>query len=385
MISLSTPSINGNELAYVSEAVKSQWVSTAGPYVEDFSSSFGQWLGEDLYCVPCSSGTAALHLALLGVGVKPGDGVVVSTMSFIAPANAVVYCGATPIFIDSEAESSNLDPELVADLVHEQIRAGTKPAAIVVVHVYGHPANIGPIIEIAQQYDIPVIEDAAESLGATFNNRPVGTLGTVGAFSFNGNKMMTCGGGGMAVTRNKAIADRIRHLSTQSRKPGSGYEHDEVGFNYRMTNLAAAMGLGQLERLDEFVSARKSIAERYKKAFHNTAGICFMAEPHWGTSSYWLSIITVIPDEFGATRDELMIFLRKNNIETRPFWKPLHKQKPFKDARYIGSDISTKLEHTGLCLPSSAHLTHVQQDTIIDAIVNYRDEVTMVPKSARVS
>lgn len=370
LIPLSTPSITGNELDYVSKAVTSEWVSTAGPYVEDFSRSFTEWLGEEVHCIPCASGTAALHLALIGVGVQSGDEVLVSTLSFIAPANAIAYCGAQPVFIDSEDISANINPELVVELVEQRIAAGKKPAAILVVHIYGHPANIAPILEVAKRYDIPVVEDAAESLGATYGDKPVGTLGRVGTFSFNGNKMITCGGGGMAVTGDPKIADHMRRLSTQSKLPGPSYQHDQIGFNYRMTNLAAALGLGQLEKLDEFVSARRKIAERYQEAFSKVSGISFLSEPSWGRSAYWLSVITVDAAKFGTNRDQLLSHLKKSEIETRPLWTPLHKQPVFIGSDYLGEDSSTRYQKHGLCLPSSAHLTQEEQSTVIDCILS---------------
>ena len=370
MISLSTPSLSGNEESYVSEAIKTEWVSTAGPYVDRFSAAFVDWLGGDGFAVPCASGTAALHLSLLSVGVKPGDDVLVSSLTFVATANAIAYCGANPIFIDSEKESANLDPNLVVKLLHERAKENRLPSAIVPVHLYGHPVDMQPILDVAEYYGVPVIEDAAESLGATYDNRPVGTLGRTGVFSFNGNKIMTCGGGGMVFTRDERIAEQIRHLSTQSRLPGVAYVHDQIGFNYRMTSLAAAVGLAQIEQLDSFVEKRRSIANRYAAAFSGVDGLEVVVEPKWGKSSYWLSTVSVNENKVGCSRDRLIELLGQSKIESRPFWFPLHRQPAYKGSEFIGSGVSDMLFETGLCLPSSAHLTERQQGMVIDTVVS---------------
>jgi dTDP-4-amino-4,6-dideoxygalactose transaminase len=372
VISLSEPSLAGNADAYVRDAVASTFVAN-GPYVTRFEDEFAARVGSS-HAVACASGTAAIHLALHALGIGPGDDVWVSDLTFVASANPARYCGARVVLVDSERESWNLDPDVVAGELARRARSGAAmPAAIVVVHLLGHPARLAPIVEAAARHGIPVVEDAAESLGATWTShaepsvagREAGTVGTVGCYSFNGNKIMTTGGGGMVVTGDAALAARVRHLATQAKLPGVGYAHDEIGFNYRMSNLSAALGTAQLEQLDGFLARRRAIADRYDRAFAGVDGVTVPPDCTWARRSGWLSSV-MFEDELG--RERVRLALLDAAIESRPVWAPLRTQTPYRDVPVLGGDAAVRIAQRVLNVPSSATLTDEQQDRVIQVV-----------------
>jgi pyridoxal phosphate-dependent aminotransferase EpsN len=362
-IHLSVPHATGDEERLIHEAFATNWLSSVGPHVTAFEQELGGRLGA--HGVAVSSGTAGIHLGLRLLGVGPGDEVLCSTLTFVASANPILYCGARPVFIDSEKRSWNLDPELVARALAERARQGRRPRALVVVHIFGQCADMDPILEVCARHDVPVLEDAAEALGATYKGRPAGKLGHVGVFSFNGNKIITTTGGGMVVTPTARDAERIRHWATQARDPGVAYEHSEVGHNYRLSNVLAAVGRAQLAALDARVARRREIAFRYRDAFASLPGIDFMPQAPWGLHTNWLSCFTIDEERFGATRDAVIDRLAAANIESRPVWKPMHLQRLFETAPVFGGEVAGDLSRRGLCLPSSSSMTEEQQDRVI--------------------
>ncbi|MCU0611714.1 MAG: DegT/DnrJ/EryC1/StrS family aminotransferase, partial [Candidatus Eisenbacteria bacterium] len=332
---LSPPHVFGRERELVAEAFDSNWIAPLGPHVDAFEREFSQAV-----CVPhaaaLSSGTAALHLALIIAGVGSGDEVLCSTLTFSASANAITYCGARPVFIDSDLASWNLDPGLVASELEDCARRGRRPKAVIPVDLYGQSADYAPIIAACEAHEVPVIEDAAEALGATYDGRPVGGFGLMGAFSFNGNKIITTGGGGMLVSHDEDLIRRARFLATQARDPAPHYQHSEIGFNYRMSNVLAAIGRGQLATLAERVAIRRETFERYRQALSDLPGIGFMPESPGGQCTRWLTVITVDPEAFGATREDIRLAMERENIEARPVWKPMHRQPVFSQCRVVG-------------------------------------------------
>lgn len=371
-VPLCTPLIGESEAAYVAECIASGYVSSVGPFVRRFEEEFAAAVGAR-YAVACASGTAALHVAMRLLGVGRGDEVAVSDFTFIASANAAVYEGARPLLVDSEERTWALDVYLLAEELAARSRAGRPlPKAIEVVHQLGQPADTAPLLELADRYGIPVVEDAAEALGATFSTGPlagrsVGTVGRLGAFSFNGNKIITTGGGGMLVTDDAALADRARHLTTQARLPDVGYLHDEVGYNYRLTNVAAALGVAQLERLEGFVAAKRRIAARYDAGLAGTGVTCPPRVPGLD-STYWLYSV-LVPEEAGAAgRDLLLARLDEAGVDARALWRPLHQQPPFAGYPALGGRVGEQLFRRGVSLPSSVHLTDEQQDRVIEVV-----------------
>jgi pyridoxal phosphate-dependent aminotransferase EpsN len=359
--------MSGRERAYVSEAFDTNWVAPVGPHIDAFEREFAAAVGAT-HAVAVTSGTAALHLALQLAGVGPGDEVLVSTLTFIASVNPIVYLGGRPVFIDSERASWNMDPALLADELQRRARAGRLPKAVVVIHLLGQSADLGPILGACEEAGVPLIEDAAEALGGTWQGRTPGTLGRAGIFSFNGNKIITTSGGGMLVTEDAALAAHARKLATQAREPAPHYEHAEIGYNYRLSNLLAGVGRGQLEVLDERVAARRQNCATYEAAFADLPGIAFQPDAAWGTHSRWLTAIRVDPDAFGATREEIRLALERQNIETRPVWKPMHQQPVFAGAERVGGEVADDLFARGLCLPSGSNLTPADLDRVIAAI-----------------
>lgn len=368
-IPLAVPHLGGNENEYVGECLETNMVSSVGPFVERFEREFAESVGAD-HAVACTSGTAALHVALLVAGVKPSDTVAVSTFTFIASANAIAYTGAMPLLVDSERASWNLDGALLHDHVTRLAAAGRPlPKAIEVVHVLGQPADIEPLLELRDLYGIVLIEDAAESLGAEYATgraagRQVGTIGDLGCFSFNGNKIMTTGGGGMIVTDDPELARRARHLTTQARLPGLSYVHDDVGFNYRLTNLAAALGVAQLEQLPGFLQAKRAIADRYDRMLQPLP-VTRPPNPAWSRRSAWLYSVLV-----EGNRDARDVVERLNGraIGSRPLWGPLHRQQPYGDAPRLGGDVADRLHRRGISLPCSTSLTPDEQDRVVTAV-----------------
>lgn len=371
MIPLSEPSLGDAEERLVVEAVRSGYVSSVGPMVRSFEEELAAAVGAQ-HAVACASGTAALHLALLAVGVGQGRDVLVSDLTFIASANPARYCGAKVVLVDSEPETWNLDPTLVvAELERRDAAGEAQPAAVLAVHVLGHPAALEDLVVACERFDVMLVEDAAESLGARWDEgvlagRQVGTVGSLGCFSFNGNKVMTAGNGGMVVTDDAALADRVRHLSTQARIPGSDYLHDDIGYNYRLSNVSAAVGLAQLRRLDELVGGRRAVAERYDAALAAVPGVSVPPKAAWASRSSWL--YTILLRDRGA-RDAVRQELRDAGVEARPIWPALRGQQPYLGSAVLGGTVALDLADRGLSLPSSAHLPPGDQDVVVAAVL----------------
>jgi dTDP-4-amino-4,6-dideoxygalactose transaminase len=363
-IYLSAPDVGQLERRYLMDAFDAGWIAPVGPDLDAFEAKIRELTGWD-GAVALSSGTAALHLALLEVGVRPGDDVFVSTFTFAATANAVTYCDARPVFIDSEKPSWNMNPDLLAGALADAAASGRLPSAVVVVDLYGQCADYDRIVPLCEEYDVPLIEDAAEALGATYRGRPAGTFGDVGLFSFNGNKIMTTSGGGMFIAPTESSSDRVRYLATQARQPTVHYEHTEVGFNYRLSNLLAALGRAQLERLPTMSARRLEISARYRAALEDLDELSFMpiADPGWNG---WLTCV-VFDDP--ALRDHVHNELSAQNVESRPLWKPMHLQPAFADDRAAVDGTSQSLFEHGLCLPSGSVLT----DSDIDRVAGLVD------------
>lgn len=382
-IPLAEPSIGGNAARYLEECLATNFVSSVGPFVTRFEQEFAAYVGTR-YAVACASGTAALHLALRVLEVGPGDEVFVPTLTFVASANPARYEGATPVLIDSEATSLGMDPDLVVEEIERRAAAGHRlPKAIEVVHLVGHPADLAPILDVADRHGIPVVEDAAEALGATWTSGPlegrqVGSVGRIGCFSFNGNKIITTGGGGMLVTDDEAIARRARHLSTQARLPGRAYAHDEIGYNYRLSNLSAALGVAQLEELPRLLGQRREIAARYDAALAGSSAVRPARRAPWADPSYWLYTSDVASGD-PRDRDTLLDGLGAVGIEARPIWTPLHVQPLYTDAPRLGGAVAERVFAGAVSLPSSSSLTPEDQARVIEAIETVIDDRTTVP------
>jgi dTDP-4-amino-4,6-dideoxygalactose transaminase len=366
-ILLSSPHMSGSEERYVSEAFATNWIAPLGPLVDAFEYNFARLVGSQ-HAAAVTSGTAALHLALKLVGVGPGDRVLVSTLTFSASVNPIVYLGGVPVFIDSERESWQMDPVLLAETLERMAAEGELPAAVVVVHLYGQSADMDPILAACARYGVPVVEDAAEALGATYRGRIPGTMGKVGIYSFNGNKMITTSGGGMLVSEDEELVGRARKLSTQAREPHPHYEHEELGYNYRLSNVLAGIGLGQLEVLEERVRARRRNFEFYARELGGLPGISFMPEAGWGRHSRWLTCLTIDAEELGLTPEELRLALEAEEIESRPVWKPMHLQPVFAGFESVGGEVAEDLFERGLCLPSGSNLTMEELERVVEAV-----------------
>jgi dTDP-4-amino-4,6-dideoxygalactose transaminase len=365
-ILLSVPHMGGMEQAYVSQAFTSNWLSTVGPNLTAFEQDFEDSVG--LPAVALGSGTAAIHLGLRLLGVGPGDEVFCSTLTFVASCNPVRYLGAEPVLLDSDRTSWNLDPNILEEALRQRARRKRLPRAVIVVHLYGQCADMDPILATCRHYGVPVLEDAAEALGATYRNRPAGALGDVGTFSFNGNKMITTTGGGMLVSPHAAWLERARFWSQQARDPGVAYEHSQVGYNYRMSNVLAGIGRGQLEVLDLRVQQRRAIAFRYRDGFAELPGISFMPQAPYGLHTNWLSCFLIDEKRFGCSRDELIRLLDSGNIESRPVWKPMHLQPLYASRERYGGDVAADLFRRGICLPSSSSLSLQDQLYVINRV-----------------
>jgi dTDP-4-amino-4,6-dideoxygalactose transaminase len=366
-IYLSTPHMGDMETRYVADAFQSNWVAPLGPHVDAFESEFCQTVGSHR-ALALSSGTAALHLALQLEGVGPGDEVLVSDLTFIASANPVRYLGGRPVFIGSERRSWNMDPELLEDALRDRARRGVRPAAVVVVHLYGQSADMDAILAVCARYEVPVVEDAAEALGASYKGRTPGTFGRSGIYSFNGNKIITTSGGGMLVSEDECLIAHARKLAAQARENAPHYEHTEVGYNYRMSNVLAAIGRGQLKVLEDRVQARRRNFDFYADALRDLPGIEFMPEAPWGRHSRWLTCITVEPREAGVSRERLRLALEAENIEARPVWKPMHLQPVFADCEVYGRTVAADLFERGLCLPSGSNLVEADLERVVSVI-----------------
>jgi pyridoxal phosphate-dependent aminotransferase EpsN len=367
-IYLSPPHMNGCERTLLNEAFQSNWITSNGPQVDAFEREFAELVGVP-HAAALSSGTAAIHLALQLAGVQSGDVVLCSTFTFVASASPIVWLGAEPVFIDSERESWNLDPALVAEAIRAAARRGRPPRAVVAVDIYGQTAQLGPIAQECDRHGVVLVEDAAQALGASYEGRPAGSLGRLGVYSFNGNKIVTTSCGGMLVSAEAELIGRARFLAQQAREPAAHYEHAMLGNNYRMSNLLAAVGRGQLHLLHERVERKRQIFARYREALGSLPGIAFMPEAPWGRSMRWLSVILVDPVEFGATREDVRLSLEALDIETRPVVKPMHLQPVFRGRRVVGGSVAADLFERGLCLPSGTQMTDADLNRVVDGIV----------------
>jgi dTDP-4-amino-4,6-dideoxygalactose transaminase len=364
---LSPPDVGEAERALLLEAFDSNWIAPLGPHVDRFERELADHLGA-AHAVALSSGTAALHLALIVLGVEPDDEVLAPTFTFVATANAAVYVGARPVMIDCDPKSWQLDP----DLVHEELKAcarrGKLPSAVIAVDLYGRCADYERLEPVCEEFGVPLVEDAAEALGATHGGRAGGRFGQLGVFSFNGNKIITTGGGGALVTDSPALAEQARHLATQARQPVVHYEHERLGFNYRMSNLLAAIGIGQLQGLDRRVGRRQAIHQAYRRQLEGVPGIEFMPADPQGEPTWWLTCVLVDPELFGSSRDQIIAALEEHDIEARPTWKPLHLQPVFADARVVGGAVAASVFERGLCLPSGSSLSDDDLSRIVEII-----------------
>ncbi|OKL39890.1 DegT/DnrJ/EryC1/StrS family aminotransferase [Pontibacter flavimaris] len=363
---LSSPHMGESEFKNVKEAFDTNWIAPLGPHVDGFERDLASYLGEGVHVAALSSGTAALHLALIILGVQAGDEVICQSMTFSASANPIAYQGATPVFVDSEEETWNMSPELLETAIQDRISKGKKPKAIIVVHLYGMPAQMNRIMAVADKYEIPVVEDAAEALGSSYKGQMLGTFGAMSILSFNGNKIITTSGGGALVSRNEEWIRKSRFLATQARDAAPHYQHSHIGYNYRMSNVCAGIGRGQMEVLPQRVEKRRSNYAFYKEAFAEIDSIKFAEEPTEGFySNRWLSTVLV---EGEMTREDIRLHLEKDNIETRPLWKPMHLQPVFADAPFYGDGTSERLFEQGLCLPSGSNLTAADLERVVSQL-----------------
>jgi len=359
---LSSPHMSGREMRYINEAFDTNWVSPLGPNVTGFEHELASYLKVN-HCAALVSGTAALHMALINLGVAYGDEVVCQSFTFSASANPIVYQGATPVFVDSEPETWNMDPNLLEVAIKDRIAKGKKPKAIIAVHLYGMPAKIDEILSVAQRYEIPVVEDAAEAIGSTYRGKNCGTFGVMGALSFNGNKIITTSGGGALVSENEGYIKNTRFLSTQARDAAPHYQHSKIGYNYRMSNIVAGIGRGQLEVLNLRVQQRRANNQFYRNLLGSLEGITFLTESNGTFSNYWLTAMLIDP-KIGISREDVRLGLEADNIESRPLWKPMHLQPVFSGAPAYTSGFSEKAFEQGLCLPSGSNLTDVEKERI---------------------
>jgi dTDP-4-amino-4,6-dideoxygalactose transaminase len=364
---LSPPDVGDEERQLLLEALDSGWIAPLGPHVDMFEAELAHRVGVP-HAVAVSSGTAALHLALLLVGVRPGDDVLVPTFTFVATANAATYIGARPVLVDCDPDTWQMAPDLVAQELEDRARRGNLPRAIVAVDLYGQTADYGRLVPLCEAYGVPLVEDAAEALGASHRGAPAGSFGAAGVFSFNGNKIITTSGGGMLVSKNQDLADRARHLATQAREPEAHYEHVDLGFNYRMSNLLAALGVAQLRGLDRRLQRRHAINEAYRHALGSLPGITFMPRADYGEPNDWLTCILVDVEAYGATPEEIRLALEAQDIEARPTWKPLHLQRLFADTPVLGGGLAEGIFQRGLCLPSGSNLSDADLDRVVGVI-----------------
>ena len=366
-IYLSAPDVSNSDLEALKEAFNTGWVAPVGPNLTQFESAVSKKLGRK-YSLAVNSGTSALHLALIALGIKSGDRIICPSMTFAGSAFPISYCGAVPVFIDSEEKTWNMDPELVELAVNDLIKAGTPPKALILVQIYGQCAQVNSILDLCKKFNIPVIEDAAESLGATYNGKPSGSFGDISILSFNGNKIITTSGGGMLLTNNIDFLEKAKYHANQAREPVLHYEHKNIGYNYRLSNILAGLGENQLIDLDNRVLKRKKNFLRYKESLEILNGLEFMPIDHNGNPNYWLTCILIDNKDSKITRDELIVMFEKENIEVRPLWKPLHMQSVYKDNNFYGTNIAEELFNKGLCLPSSSNLKEEEITRIISLL-----------------
>jgi len=359
--------MGGAEQKYVQEAFETNWIAPLGPNVTGFEADLEAYVGSGLQVACLSSGTAAIHLALDLLGVGAGDEVICQSFTFSASANPITYLGATPVFVDSEPNTWNISPDLLEAAILDRMRAGAKPKAIVAVHLYGMPYDSDAVMALSERYGIPVVEDSAEALGSRYNGRPCGSLGSIGIFSFNGNKIITTSGGGALLTADPAVKQRAVFLATQARDQAPHYQHSSVGYNYRMSNVLAGIGRGQMEVLDERVAARRANYEFYRESLSGTGAFTFLEEPEGAFSNRWLT--AVLTPDFG-TREAIRLALEAENIESRPLWKPMHLQPVFSECTSFADGTSEDLFERGLCLPSGSNLTKSDLERTVEIIYN---------------
>ena len=368
-IYLSPPHVSARDRELLLDAFDSNWVAPLGPHVDAFEREAAEVTGRGR-AVALASGTAALHLALLTLGVGPGDRVLVPTTTFAATANAVTYVGAQPVFVDVTAQTWTLDPELVEQELDRARLAGEPVAAVLPVDLYGQACDYEPLEKSCHRHGALLVEDAAEALGSTYRDRPAGSFGDAAVLSFNGNKILTTSGGGMLLTDRDDVADRVHHLATQAREPALHYEHRDIGYNYRLSNLLAAIGRAQLEQLPERVAARQRVRARYAEALGSVPGVTLMPEATYGTSNCWLTCVLLDPEVFGATPADVCAYLGEQQIEARPTWKPMHLQPVFADAERVGGAVAEGIFARGLCLPSGSALTEQQQERVVSELLS---------------
>ena len=377
MIPLCVPEIRGNEWKYIKECLDTNWVSSVGPFVDRFERELADYVGTK-YAVATCNGTAALHIALLVAGVQPDDEVLVSTLTFIAPANAIRYVGAWPVFMDAEPDYWQMDPQKVVYFLEQECRwdsgelrnkaTGRRISAILPVHILGHPVDMDPILEVARRYNLVVIEDATESLSAKYKGRMVGHLGDIACFSFNGNKIITTGGGGMIVTDNEAWAHKAKYLTTQAKDDPAEYIHNEIGYNYRLTNIQAAMGCAQLEQLDDHIAAKRRIAATYTETLQDVRGITPMREASWAYSIFWMYTILVDETKYGVSSRALLHKLGEAGIQTRPLWQPMHSSPVYANLKRRDCPVANKLYRDALSLPCSVNCSLMQIQEVVNSI-----------------
>ena len=362
---LSSPHMGGNEEKYVKEAFDTNWVAPLGPNVTGFEQDLEQFLGNDVHVAALSSGTGAIHLGLVLIGVQAGDEVICQSFTFSASANPIAYLGATPIFIDSESDTWNMCPKALEEAINDRIAKGKKPKAIVAVHLYGMPFKVDEIKAIAKRYEIPLLEDSAEALGSKYKGQNCGTFGDISVLSFNGNKIITTSGGGALVTHSKAIKDKTVFLATQARDNAPHYQHSEIGYNYRLSNISAGIGRGQMEVLEAHVKLRRKMHDFYLDFFADIVAVQVFQEPNSDYySNHWLSCIVIDSEKTAKTSEALRLAFESENIETRPLWKPMHLQPVFSNCPFYGTNVAESLFENGLCLPSGSNLTNEERDRI---------------------
>ena len=372
-IFLSTPHMGGHELKYIQEAFEQNWVAPLGPNVDALEQEIENFLGENSYVAVLNSATSAIHLALIILGIRRGDEVICQSFTFSASANPIVYLGAMPIFVDSEPDTWNICPMQLEIAIKDRISKGKKPKAIIAVDLYGMPCQIDEIMDIANRYEIPVIEDSAEALGSSYKGQKCGTFGDISVLSFNGNKIITTSGGGALVCKNKDVKDKAVFLSTQARDVAPHYQHSEIGYNYRMSNICAGIGRGQMEVLYTRIDQRRANHQFYKEIFEDWAGVRLFTEPSSQYfSNHWLSAIVIDEGKAKFDKENLRLELLRNNIECVPLWKPLHLQPVFANAPYYGANVAEKLFEEGLCLPSGSNLTNTERERIKNVIVSFK-------------
>ena len=369
---LSSPHMGGNEQKYIAEAFADNIVAPLGPNVTGFENDLEQYLNNDVKVAALSSGTAAIHLGLIHLGVQPGDEVICQTMTFSASANPIMYLGATPVFVDSEGDTWNICPVALEEAIVDRIAKGKKPKAIIAVHLYGMPFKVDEVLNVANKYDIPVLEDSAEALGSTYKGQKCGTFGKIGVLSFNGNKIITTSGGGALVTTSAKLKAKTIYLATQARDEAPYYQHSEVGYNYRLSNISAGIGRGQMEVLDKHVMLRHSVNQFYKTLFQGLEGVRVLTEPNQDFySNHWLTAVVIDESKFGKSAEMLRLAFEKENIESRNLWKPMHLQPLFQKSPYYGGKVSEELFDSGLCLPSGSNLSDIQLDKIKNCIQKF--------------